>query len=384
MKKGKIFIIFISILLLVSVTLLITHNNSFSNPLKPIINKDKEQVKDYYKVDINDEGISVNLNHLGLELPINGATGYTSVKMNLINQNGDVIKELNAGTPFTILDEADKYFEVALEDNTTGFLDNTYCLVNLPDVIPSIVYDDTNSYRSIFRSNGEKLEGVTNEQLYNAESYNERLQRHEFLMPVLYNMAKKIAKVQNKALKNNESLVIYEAFRPYEVQMQVSNALEELMNANEDVYNLINTPPWGKGWFIATTLSNHQRGFAIDTSLVKVNKASIVKTGKYEYLHVDEYSEYDMPTPMHELSSLAATFTTPVNSSSKTAWKSAKYASSMNEDAIRLQKYCTENGLSPLASEWWHFNDLDSKEATDNNKSNGRYYIETCLSKIPN
>ena len=39
-------------------------------------------------------------------------------------------------------------------------------MINLPDVIPSIIYDDTNSYSSIFRSNGKDIDGITYKVMY--------------------------------------------------------------------------------------------------------------------------------------------------------------------------------------------------------------------------
>ncbi len=256
-------------------------------------------------------------------------------------------------------------------------------MINLPDVIPSIIYDDTNSYSSIFRSNGKDLDGITSKALYNVNFYNERYGEKQYVMPVLYAMSKKIALSQKEALKNGDCLKIYETFRPHEVQMNVSSALTNLMNSDEEINNLINTKPWDKTWFIATVLSNHQRGIAMDVSLVKVKSAKYDSCGNYNYVKVDDFEEYKMPTAMHELSSLAATFTSPVSSKSKTAWKNAKYASSMNLPAKNLQKYCTNNGLCPLASEWWHFNDLDAREAVGNKDGKGKFYIKEVLSAIP-
>ena len=39
----------------------------------------------------------------------------------------------------------------------------------------------------------------------------------------------------------------------------------------------------------------------------------------------------------------------------------------MTESAIKLRDYCTGVGMSPLASEWWHFNDLDAREEIGGN-----------------
>ena len=92
-----------------------------------------------------------------------------------------------------------------------------------------------------------------------------------------------------------------------------------------------------------------------------------------------------MPTPIHELSKAAATYVGPVASHSPTAWKSAKMTDTMaaNQPALALQRYCTEAGLTPLASEWWHFNDLDTRTSVLDNLSTGGYKISKCLSMAP-
>ena len=55
----------------------------------------------------------------------------------------------------------------------------------------------------------------------------------------------------------------------------------------------------------------------------------------------------------------------------------------MTTEAKKLQHYCTQAGFTPLASEWWHFNDLDALNAVGSKYSNGKYKITTCYSKIP-
>ena len=42
--------------------------------------------------------------------------------------------------------------------------------------------------------------------------------------------------------------------------------------------------------------------------------------------------------------------------------RQAELSASMaaSEPARGLQRYCTGAGLTPLASEWWHFNDLEA------------------------
>ena len=320
------------------------------------------------------------------ELPLNGTTGFASVSLPLykeISQDKLLNTSLKPGSAFRILQESSDWFYVELSDSTKGWIESKYCLVNLPDLIPSIIYDDTNSYSSLFRSSGYALENITGKALYDTNKYNNRLGQEQYLMPLLYPMVKKIAQVQKEVLKNNDCLKIYQTFRPYETQMKVSSSLSKLMESNKEVNLGITTPPWNKSWFIATQLSNHQRGVALDVSLVKVKDKEYKYCGSYAYFVISEYEEYKMPTPMHELSRAAATFTTPVSSKSKTAWKSATLSPTMTSGAKKLQNYFTSHDLTPLASEWWHFDDLDAKEMTKNNSSNGKYYLKECLSEVP-
>ena len=407
----------------------VNQNNELSNNTADIVvvlpNKNSEiSEEDYIKNSYN--GI--------FELPLNGTTGFASVSLHLYKQipsnnlsnevsneisnnvsnelsNGGTVEvseetlqkaidealakalneslkeititTLKPGQAFKILKESSDWFYVELSNSTKGWLESKYCLVNLPDLIPSIIYDDTNSYKSIFRSSGYALENITGNALYDAKEYNNRLEQEQYLMPLLYPMVKKIAQVQADALKNNDCLKIYETFRPYEVQMKVSASLTKLMESNEEVKLGITTTPWDKTWFIATQLSNHQRGVALDVSLAKVKDKEYKYCGSYAYFIVSKYEEYEMPTQMHELSSAAARFTSPVSSKSKTAWKSAKLAPTMTSASIKLQNYFTSHDLIPLASEWWHFDDLDAREMTKNNSSNGRYYLTECLSEVP-
>mgnify|MGYP002543082340 CR=1 FL=1 len=339
--------------------------------------------------DVNSIQVAINDSELPeynfyFELPLNGSTGYASIAMNMVKSptSSTVVKKLSAGDGFRILEEDGNWWKVKTGE-TTGYVKHKYCMINLPDIIPSIVYDDTNSYQSLFTSSYTAIPNVTGEKLYDVLAYNERLEKDEYRMPIIYAMAKKIMKAQQAALKDDYSLKIYETFRPYETQKRVASNLKELMENNKDVYNGIYGGGWSEDWFIAQSISNHQRGVAMDVSLVKVEDTQIKTTGEYKYLEVTQYMEEEMPTKMHELSDKAVTFKYGVQTSSKTAWKSVPLATSMTEGAKRLQKYCTEADLTPLSSEWWHFNDLDAKQEIGSNYSTGRYYIEDSFSIVP-
>jgi D-alanyl-D-alanine dipeptidase len=320
------------------------------------------------------------------ELPVQGAGGYTSIAMNLrasADSSSKLIARLDAGTPFRILEQSGAWWRVRTATGAGGWLAHKYCLINLPDIIPSIVYDSTNTYSSKVVSSGKAIPGITGKGLYTGKVQNDRLGTRQFIMPVLYSMARKVYAAQQLALQNGETLILYEAYRPYDVQMTIVRALKQLAQRDETVNSGLSAAPWALSWFASVNLSNHQRGCAVDVSLAKVTGSEPARCGDYAYTRTTGIRRYEMPTPIHELSSAAAAFTGPVSAKSRTAWRQARPAPSMNADALRLQDYCTRAGLTPLASEWWHFNDLDAAESTASNPSTGRYTLSTCLSQAP-
>ncbi len=293
---------------------------------------------------------------------------------------------LDPGAAFLILEEDDtgEWWRVNCGEDE-GWIENRLCLINLPDVIPSMVYNATNSYGSKFVSLGKPIPGVTGRSFYPRGSYNKRLERNEFMMPVLYSMSKRICLAQQAALAQGNTLVLYEGYRPHSVQTTVYKALTALSRKDSRVKQAVTGSPWNISWFIAGGYSNHQRGFAIDVSLARVERAELQTIADREVVRVRAYQEYAMPTPIHELSQAAATFTRPVASHSPTAWRSAQLTDTMsrNQPALALQHYCTEAGLTPLASEWWHFNDLETRSCVLDNLSTGGYQISRCLSTAP-
>lgn len=316
-----------------------------------------------------------------LELPVIGAAGYALAELPLYDAADTAAsrRTLPAGAAFAVREETGRRWRVAGEFGE-GWVDHTYCMVNLPDVLPSVVYKITNGYRSLFRSQGAALSGVTGQALYTGKTGNLRLDREEFLAPVLYAMAKKLAAAQSAALAEGDTLVLYEAYRPLAAQERVRDAFHKLLESNPQVRAAVNTGGWNEGWFIAQDLSNHQRGCAVDVSLAKITKSKSVSLGEYAYTRVEAYEEYQMPSAMHELSPRAAAFGLPLAVADSEGWRSYPLAPGFTEPAKRLQDYCTGVGLTPLASEWWHFNDLSACQRTGQ-AGEGRFEITQCPSQ---
>lgn len=299
--------------------------------------------------------IAPALEKMSLELPVIGSTGYALVNLPVYQEaeSCESKQTVSAGTAFRIKKEAERRWYIS-GDFGSGWIDHTFCMVNLPDVVPSIVYNITNGSRSMFRSNGHNLEGITGRQLYTGKMQNRRLNRKEYVVPVLYSMAKRIATAQSAALADGDTLVLYEGYRPAAIQEKVRDSLRKLIASHPDVDSAINNGIWSESWFIADAVSNHQRGCAIDVSLAKISGSKQVPLGKYSYSRVESYSFYTMPSAVHELSPQAAAFAFPVSGNNDEEWRECPLADNFTDGAKRLQDYCTEVGLSPLASEWWH------------------------------
>lgn len=280
---------------------------------------------------------------------------------------------LEPGEGFTILSEQGHWWRVEAAAGV-GWVDHRYCLINLPDVIPSMLYDAVNSYGAVYVSSGKEIPGVTGERFYPGAAYNPRLDREEFMMPMLYAAAKRVCAAQHAALAQGNCLKLYEAFRPRSTQLAVIDGLTALAEEDPEVKAGITTPPWSMTYFINTGYSNHQRGFAVDVSLVKVKQTEVRTTGGREYLAVTDFIEYDMPTAIHELSMAAASTLGP---------GSDTLTDTMNDPAVALRGYFTGAGMSPLESEWWHFNDWNARNLAKDNLSTGKFEISRCYSRPP-
>jgi len=324
-----------------------------------------------------------------LELPVRGATGWAAVAIPLRSEpshNADVISNLTPGQGFTIIKECGEWWKVRINNadgDVSGWVLHRGCFINLTDIVPSIVFDITNAYSSLKRSGGYKIPNITGYALYEAWAFNYRLGRYEFIVPILYSTGRRIFEAQQAALADGNTIIIYEAFRPRATQQSVVCNLRRLMERNSSVRRATNTLPWGLNWFISTGISNHQRGAAIDAGLGRIISQETRVSGAYSSTHITSVERFIMPTPMHELSPQAATFTRPVSSSCPNAWRTATLACRMTEGALLLQRYLADAGFTPLASEWWHFNCLEGVRIANEIGIRGEFFTSTLYSQVP-
>jgi D-alanyl-D-alanine dipeptidase len=317
------------------------------------------------------------------ELPLAGSTGFAAKRIPIYSEAGEdsaVLGILAAGQAFTVLAEEERWWQVEVSGGT-GWVLSVACFINLPDIIPSMVYNITNTYSSLFRSSGFEIPNVTGIALYNARDFNQRLGRDEFIVPVLYAMAPKIWEAQQAALADGNTVIIYEAFRPHDAHQIVFDNFKALIETNEAVKEGVTSGWFTVNWFLAPSPYTHQRGTAIDASLGAIYSKETRTTGDFAYTFVTEYAEFPMQSAMHELSGAAAVFAQPVNSRSETDWHNAVFSKKATEGTILMHRYMTGAGLTPLASEWWHFNDLPNTLVASEMKVLGRFFTEKTYSR---
>ena len=260
------------------------------------------------------------------------------------NPSGGVrLDSIPGGTALCVLAEEGNWFRVRYGEEY-GWVDSRYCMIDLPEYVGDhCTYDITNSYDSLFAVHGSPIREVTHQTLPGYEAV--QMADGSFLVPYLYPCAKKLLTAAQAAEADGLRLKIYEAFRPQratrfsydttEKQLrdpaltesggQVGMTLSKLMTDNGR-FNL--------GSFLARTISSHNRGIALDLTLEKI----------------DGGEELEMQSVIHDLS-----------------WYSETYLNTLN--AKLLEGYMKAVGMNGLSSEWWHFQDDDTKKAIGLNSS---------------
>jgi D-alanyl-D-alanine dipeptidase len=321
------------------------------------------------------------------ELPAIGATGwaatYTPVRESA-SLHSNTAFTMTPGDAF-IIEAADGYFwRIATPTGQGGWVDNRRVFINLPDVLPSIVFYVTNATASILTSSGYALPGVTGYALYAAHGYNPRLSRYEYIVPALYSFARALHTAQQEALANYDTLIIYEAFRPYAVQLQIVSALEALLAENETAHAAIENSPWNMGWFVSTGVSNHQRGAAVDANIGRVRATEVHQSGEFSFITVTDFTRAAAGAPMHELSPAAAVVDAPRSITvGQVLGGNVNWSGAATAGVQRMQRYFAAAGMHPLASEWWHFDYTPGVLAANTAGITGSFFTHSIYSIQP-
>lgn len=243
------------------------------------------------------------------------------LRCKIYNTNEEIeIKQYSKGK---IIDNYNKKMVIVLMENGKEILiEKKYILINLPDIMQKEVqYEITNAKSSIYNIHGNKIPNVSREKLYTKMG-------EDLKVPLMYYTAMRLYLAEEKALNQNLTLKIYDTYRPYSVTKYLYENTLLVADKYKEYFNaVVNNFEYSQRWFLAENASSHNYGVALDLTLVDLS------TGK----------ELEMQTKIHDLS----------------VYSVIDYN---NENAKILAKIMTKQGFSTLRSEWWHFQDNDSKE----------------------
>ena len=275
-----------------------------------------------------------------------GARAWANQTLNIRQQpkkSSTKLGTVPTGGKMTILsadDTSTKYIKIKY-GNITGYVYSDYIFINLPDVIPDVIYEITNASSSIFKAADVNIANVTGKNLYGfTKSYNSKIGKTTYYAPLLYPVAKKFQKAYNSAKAAGYNFKVYDTYRPRPVEELVTKNYKALYDSNSTVKNLVNYDKsgnyWGYTWFMTKTgTSRHCQAIALDLALTD-------KNGK----------ELSAQTKIHTLDTRSL----------------RKYN---NANANKLSSFMTGAGFSTLQSEWWHYEDNTYK-----NNAYNTFYIK--------
>lgn len=261
----------------------------------------------------------------------------------------EVICTVTTGKAYCVLDEVDGMFAV-MTGSGACYIDSNFCMINLPEYLGELCsYKITNSYSSKYLVHEYEMPKVSGRVIVGYEDIKQ--EDGSYLVPLLYPTSKMLREAALIARDHGYRLRIYDAYRPNEATVKLydrmvdvldqpipektytgkSVTLVEVEDPAELTYRLVMTNnKWAINNFLARGYSKHNLGVAVDLTLEKLEDGKEVK----------------MQTSMHDLS-----------------WYSSRARN--NDSAKVLSKIMTGAGFATLSSEWWHFQDNDSRENLD-------------------
>lgn len=251
-----------------------------------------------------------------------------------------------AAAAYCVLEEANGMFRVRVSDGVYGWIDSNFCLINLSEYLGELLsYDITNSYASKYLVHGYVIPEVSDTVITGYEYI--KLAEDVYLVPYLYPCCEKLYEAANAALADGYRLKIYDSYRPQMATRYIYDTTELIIDdplPEEDFYGevpddlpeeenltyrrLVTEGSYSLPNFLARSGSMHNMGIALDLTLENA------ETGE----------ELEMETDMHDLSVYSV-------------------ISRNNENANLLDKYMKNAGFGGLTSEWWHFQDNETREA---------------------
>ena len=335
----------------------------------------------------------------------------------------EVVGTAPAAAACCVLEEAEGLFYVRTREGY-GYIDSRYCLINLPDYLGELcAYDITNSYSSLYMVHGYEIPGVTGTVVAGYEGV--CLGEGEYLAPLLYPCAQKLAGAARAARVDGYRLKIYDAYRPREASTAIYRVAEQHLNdpipdetfTGEPAQDMPDipllsqmlasqveaapageegsAPPAENGWLFglpeeeASSAPAPAETPASDSAALPDTPADPAEPAAQEAPAAEEappqYLTYVllMTGGNYRLGSFLAQYGSTHNlgiamdltlerldTREELTMQSAMHdlshysvLSRNNDSAERLADYMLGAGFDPLVSEWWHFQDDATRDA---------------------
>ena len=230
------------------------------------------------------------------------------------NSNSGVRGELNNREVLYILGKEGDYYKIRHRGDI-AYVYNSYVVEGLPeDNMLCDVISNEISYSKLVEVTSI-IPDIMVEMPYATHSNHVNKQMYPFELVLLQETtAQKLKKAQETFIEDGYTLVIWDAYRPYTVTVEVSKVIDDT--------KLAAGPETG---------SKHNRGAAIDVTLYNVN--------------TNEY--VDMPTKVREMDkALVSRDSTYMTYEQR---KNMEY----------MERVLGKAGFSPYQGEWWHYNDMN-------------------------
>lgn len=278
-------------------------------------------------------------------------------------QKTTAVSSIKAGSAWCVVDEQGDMFGIR-QDGVIRYVESNFCLINLPEYMGDMCsYNITNSYSSLYMVHEFEIPKVTDAVTKGYEKV--KLKSGEYLVPLLYPTAKKLAEAARIAKAEGYQLKIYDAFRPQAATVQIYDLTEKMLKkdlpkkpfTNKYTLAQLNLPKpktktdpdtnkkkevpltyedvmlggeYSLNYFLAKGGSMHNLGLALDLTMVDLSTGEEVK----------------MQTSMHDLSCYSVIYKN-------------------NTAAKKLDEIMKAAGFGGLVSEWWHFQDNEARKAID-------------------
>ena len=259
----------------------------------------------------------------------------------------EALGTIPAGSTLCVLAEEDGLFRVRY-DGRYGYIDSRYCLINLPEYLGDLIsYYITNSYASLYAVHGYEIPKVTGTVIVGYEHV--RLAEGVYLAPYLYPCCEKLYTAANSAIEQGYRLKIYDSYRPNRATRDIYDKAEVLANEpvpELDIYGEVpeDLPELAEGEVLTYIRLWEEGSYGLPNFLAQHGSAHNMGIALDLTIETLEGKELEMQTDMHDLSVYS------------TIWHD-------NSEALVLESIMKDAGFGGLTSEWWHFQDNETRDA---------------------